>query len=186
MQKEKTRKILFTTLLLCSFLTIVLSFHNTDTNLKLNAYAQTLDPSTDPNLGTNQDNSNDIGIPNPGDNSTDAGILDPGSNSTEIGIPNPVDTSTNPDNMTDPLNQAGSDLSSVTNSDNMSSQGSLPITTTHVISSPLVQFKSGTAAKDVKCQSGFQLIIKAEDGTPACVRPNTASHLSDIGWAKIP
>jgi len=57
-------------------------------------------------------------------------------------------------------------------------------TITH-ISAPLVQFKSGIAAKDVKCQQGLQLVIKADNGNPACVRPDTARQLLDIGWAKI-
>ena len=71
MQKEKTKNILFATLLLCSLLSVVSSFHNMDENLKLNAYAQISDPSTEPSLGTNPDaGSNDTGIPNLGDNST--------------------------------------------------------------------------------------------------------------------
>lgn len=51
---------------------------------------------------------------------------------------------------------------------------------------PLMQFKSGVAAKDVQCKQGLQLVIKSEDGTPACVIPQTAQRLIDLGWGKNP
>jgi hypothetical protein len=54
------------------------------------------------------------------------------------------------------------------------------------MSSPLVQFKSGIAANNIKCHQGFQLVIKAENGHPACVRSQTAQTLVDWGWAKMP
>ena len=50
------------------------------------------------------------------------------------------------------------------------------------IGSPLKQFQSGIATKDVKCNPGFQLVIKAENGSPACVRPLTATKLAALGW----
>ena len=50
--------------------------------------------------------------------------------------------------------------------------------------SPLHQLKSGIATKDVKCKQELQLIIKAEDGSPACVRSSTAAKLVTLGWAK--
>jgi len=56
--------------------------------------------------------------------------------------------------------------------------------TTPVILSPLAQFKSGISANDVKCQQGLQLVIKAEDSSPACVTPDTATKLMSRGWAK--
>jgi hypothetical protein len=55
-----------------------------------------------------------------------------------------------------------------------------------LVDSPLMQIKSGIAAKDVKCNQGFQLIIKAEDSSPACVAPDTAQKLIERGWAKNP
>ena len=61
-----------------------------------------------------------------------------------------------------------------------SSVGSIP-----TISSPLVQFKSGIAANDVKCQQGLQLVIKAENDNPACVKSDAAAKLVEWGWAKI-
>ncbi|MGI0072878.1 MAG: hypothetical protein ACREA3_03585 [Nitrosotalea sp.] len=51
-------------------------------------------------------------------------------------------------------------------------------------SSPLQQIKIGIAANNVKCNDGLQLVIKAEDGTPACVKPDTASILVERGWAQ--
>jgi len=53
-----------------------------------------------------------------------------------------------------------------------------------VIASPLKQFKSGIAAQDVTCNEGLQLVIKAKDNSPACVRSSTAEKLVTLGWAK--
>lgn len=50
------------------------------------------------------------------------------------------------------------------------------------IMSPLQQFRSGIAEKDVQCNQGLQLIVKAEDGSPACVKPQTAQTLVEHGW----
>ncbi|MDE1727487.1 MAG: hypothetical protein KGH89_09555, partial [Thaumarchaeota archaeon] len=41
----------------------------------------------------------------------------------------------------------------------------------------------GTLPQDFHCRTGFQLILKAEDLSPACVRPLTASNLITWGWA---
>lgn len=48
---------------------------------------------------------------------------------------------------------------------------------------PLEQFKSGIAVKDVTCKEGLQLVIKTEDGSPACVKPDTVSILYLRGWS---
>ncbi|MGI0066097.1 MAG: hypothetical protein ACREAT_04980 [Nitrosotalea sp.] len=48
---------------------------------------------------------------------------------------------------------------------------------------PLEQFKSGTPTSDVKCNNSLQLILKTEDGSPACVSSNTAQILIERGWA---
>ncbi len=50
--------------------------------------------------------------------------------------------------------------------------------------SPLKQFKSGIPATKVTCNQGLQLILKAEDGSPACVKSDTAQKLIKRGWAK--
>ncbi len=52
------------------------------------------------------------------------------------------------------------------------------------IESPLQQYKSGTIPNQVQCNNNLQLIIKAEDGSPACVKPDTANILIERGWAK--
>ena len=52
-----------------------------------------------------------------------------------------------------------------------------------VLDSPLKQFKSGIPALDVKCNDGLQLILKAEDASPACVKPDAAQILIERGWA---
>jgi len=49
--------------------------------------------------------------------------------------------------------------------------------------SPLKQYESGLAAKDVKCNSGLWLVIKAEDSSPACVQQDTIEKLVVRGWA---
>lgn len=51
--------------------------------------------------------------------------------------------------------------------------------------SPLKQIKSRIQVKDVKCNQGFQLVIKNENGHPACVRPNTATRLLTHGWLTL-
>jgi hypothetical protein len=51
-----------------------------------------------------------------------------------------------------------------------------------LIGSPLKQVQSGIATKDVKCNAGFQLIFKAEDDSPACVKPDAAFRLQARGW----
>lgn len=51
--------------------------------------------------------------------------------------------------------------------------------------SPLKQFKSGISANDVQCNMGFELIFKAEDDSPACVKPDHVAKLVFLGWASI-
>ncbi len=48
---------------------------------------------------------------------------------------------------------------------------------------PLEQFRAGTSATNVKCNNSMQLVIKAEDDSPACVTPDTANILIERGWA---
>ncbi|MDH2908310.1 MAG: hypothetical protein PXX83_09485 [Candidatus Nitrosotalea sp.] len=49
---------------------------------------------------------------------------------------------------------------------------------------PLKQFQSGIMAKDVMCKQGLQLIFKATDDSPACVKQETSKILVERGWAK--
>ncbi|MDE1843503.1 MAG: hypothetical protein KGH95_07640 [Thaumarchaeota archaeon] len=50
--------------------------------------------------------------------------------------------------------------------------------------SPLRMLEDGYSIKDVKCNLGLWLVTKTEDGSPACVRPDTAYILIHRGWAK--
>ena len=55
-----------------------------------------------------------------------------------------------------------------------------------VITSPLKQFKSGIQAQAVQCKTGDELILKSQDGSPACVKPMTAKILIDRDWGHCP
>ncbi|MGI0093556.1 MAG: hypothetical protein ACREA8_05585, partial [Nitrosotalea sp.] len=66
------------------------------------------------------------------------------------------------------------------------------ITTTHplihgtnstIMQSPLKQFKSGIKSEYVKCNQDLHLIIKADDGSFACVTIETGKNLAIRGWA---
>ena len=51
------------------------------------------------------------------------------------------------------------------------------------IPSPLYQIKERIYPNYVKCIQGLQLVIKKEDGSPACVQPDSATKLLKQGWA---
>ena len=52
-----------------------------------------------------------------------------------------------------------------------------------IVMSPLKQMDSGVNAEDVVCKDGLELIIKASNGSAACVKPSTAQVLIERGWA---
>src|SRR6185437_12484369 len=53
------------------------------------------------------------------------------------------------------------------------------------IESPSMQFQSGVKAQYVMCQPNYLiLVIKIEDNSPACVKPDTAKKLMERGWAE--
>lgn len=52
----------------------------------------------------------------------------------------------------------------------------------HVMS-PLKQFKSGTASKDITCRQDLFLIFKSSNEAPICVRSDNAKKLESRGWA---
>lgn len=54
------------------------------------------------------------------------------------------------------------------------------------IKPPIMQFKSGILPNHVTCRIGFQLVIKAEDSSPACASPGTAKKLIERRWGKMP
>lgn len=49
--------------------------------------------------------------------------------------------------------------------------------------SPRAQFEKGVAAEDIICKEGLELIIKAKNHSPACVKPETKTKLIQRGWA---
>ena len=49
--------------------------------------------------------------------------------------------------------------------------------------SPKKQFAQGIPASQVTCADNLQLLIKAKDGSPACVNPDHISRLVETGWA---
>ena len=51
-------------------------------------------------------------------------------------------------------------------------------------SPPLKQLNYGILPKNVSCINGLMLVLKAEDGSPACVLPTTSKMLIERGWAK--
>ena len=48
---------------------------------------------------------------------------------------------------------------------------------------PLEQSEHGVMAKDITCNKGLQLIFKAKDSSPACVKLDSAYMLIKRGWA---
>jgi len=52
-----------------------------------------------------------------------------------------------------------------------------------ITSTPLRLFKEGVSIEDIVCNEGLHLIIKAEDGSPACVKIETGKELVKRGWA---
>ncbi|MGI0058370.1 MAG: hypothetical protein ACREBJ_01270, partial [Nitrosotalea sp.] len=48
--------------------------------------------------------------------------------------------------------------------------------------SPLHQFNSGISVKDISCKEGLVLVIKAENGTPACVKQESIPKLMLRNW----
>ena len=53
-----------------------------------------------------------------------------------------------------------------------------------IILSPIKQLKSGILPLDIECKKGLNLIFKINDGSPACVKPETKEKLIERGWAR--
>ncbi len=72
-------------------------------------------------------------------------------------------------------------------SSSMNGTGSMNVTSTvpppAPVQSPEKQVSSGTAPADVKCSSGFQLVLNKFDSRPACVTPDVMAKLIARGWA---
>lgn len=50
------------------------------------------------------------------------------------------------------------------------------------IQAPIKQIEQGVSADQIRCNEGLELIKKLTDGSPACVRPQTAQKLVERGW----
>lgn len=53
------------------------------------------------------------------------------------------------------------------------------------IQSPLKQFQSGISSQHIQCNDGLELIFKSSNGSPACVKHDTAMKLVKRGWEII-
>jgi hypothetical protein len=51
------------------------------------------------------------------------------------------------------------------------------------IMSPKIQMNEGVSAQDVQCKEVLQLLFKVSDGSPVCVKPDTANVLMQRSWA---
>jgi hypothetical protein len=60
------------------------------------------------------------------------------------------------------------------------------VTKSKTVDPPLRQLKNGVSVNDIKCISGMQLILKKEDSSPACVKPEDATKLMERGWGYAP
>lgn len=113
-------------------------------------------------------------------------LTSPGSaityRATEYGIVNA--TMTIPYSMRNQTDQSQPEIETTISKSFLFTIANSTLQTPHVVPPPLQQFKSGIAAKDVKCESQLHLIIKAEDGSPACVNLTDAAKLVTLGWAE--
>ncbi|MDE1841727.1 hypothetical protein [Candidatus Nitrosotalea okcheonensis] len=167
-----------------------------DSQLKFNAFAQIPgDPNAGPIPEGNftitstgpipEDNSTDpTAITNPMDGIPDASSMNQNYSNTIPSIDNmtSLGNMASPDNMTDNVNIVGQD--NMTGLGNMSPSSSTYMSTNSTFSRlpPLEQVKSGVSPKDVTCKQGFTLIMKADDGSPACVDPQVMQILIQRGW----
>ncbi|MDH2907172.1 MAG: hypothetical protein PXX83_03645 [Candidatus Nitrosotalea sp.] len=160
---------------------LISSYHAFDS--QFSAFAQM---PGDPNAGPIPEGNFTITStgPIPEDNSTDPtiisnpmdGVPDASSMNPDNGTVPSIDNMTSLGNMASPDNMTGPENMSPSPSMNMSSNSTvsgLP---------PLEQVKSGVSPKDVTCKQGFTLIIKADDGSPACVDPQVMQILIQRGW----
>ncbi len=172
---------------------LISSYHAFDSQSKFSAFAQM---PGDPNAGPIPEGNFTITStgPIPEDNSTDPTIIsnpmdgapdvsmnpDNGTVPSIGSMPSPGNMS--PDNMTSPDNMANPD--NMTSPGNMSPSPSINMSSNSTVSGlpPLEQVKSGISPKDVTCKQGLTLIIKADDGSPACVDPQVMQILIQRGW----
>jgi len=73
-----------------------------------------------------------------------------------------------------------------TNTKEVESESSKTEKVSSLYNSPKHQIVNGVLPKDVICKEGLELIFKSTDGTPACVKPETATKLIERGWGGMP
>jgi plastocyanin len=56
----------------------------------------------------------------------------------------------------------------------------------NTLAPPLQQVKHGKPVDDVSCRQSLQFVKRAEDGAPACIKPESMVSLVNRGWAKNP
>jgi plastocyanin/predicted secreted protein len=64
------------------------------------------------------------------------------------------------------------------------SQNYTKVIVSQITLAPLKQIKSGVSVDNVHCDVDLVLVIKTEDGSPACVKSDTATKLFARGWAQ--
>lgn len=78
-------------------------------------------------------------------------------------------------------NMTGTTTGNMANGAMTGNMNSMPMTG-NISSSPNAQVSAGTQPANVKCMSGFSLVISNSNPRPACVTPSTASLLEARGW----
>lgn len=133
---------------------------------------------SDPNAGP---------IPEGNYTDTNTGPI-PEDNSTSSSLDTGLDNMTSADNSTGmgtiPVDNSPGTGENMTNSvpENNTQQTTQTPSNTYAGPPPLEQVKSGVQPKDVQCKKGFTLILKADDGSAACVDPQVAQILIQRGW----
>jgi hypothetical protein len=51
------------------------------------------------------------------------------------------------------------------------------------MASPIKQMKMGVDVHKIQCKSGYELVLKSTNWSPACVKPSSVARLVEIGWA---
>lgn len=104
--------------------------------------------------------------------------------SSSVGMTDNVTVTKNPSNMTMSTNETMAvSPTNMTTSVNATTTTSTMTATTMMM--PKEQVASGTQPKDVKCESGFELVINQFNSRPACVKSDIASLLVARGWGML-
>jgi len=91
----------------------------------------------------------------------------------------------------DVINETNPDLSSVDNTISKSisftiNGKNMEVGRHTALLAPLKQLKSGIDAEDIQCSKGLELVIKAHNNSPACVKSSSVEKLVSHGWITSP